>query len=63
MNTTRITGRAAIEAAREDESIQLHTYANAVDDGGPVDVATAEEIAREDAGLIWADVPDMDGAQ
>jgi hypothetical protein len=47
------TGEAAIRLA-ENTGVQLYCYANPVDDGGPVTLDQAREIAKEDANLIYA---------
>jgi hypothetical protein len=52
MKTYKITGADAIRLAERD-NLQVYCYANAVDDGGPVSVGLAREIAREDPGLVY----------
>ena len=47
------TGEAAIRLA-ETTGTQLYCYANPVDDGGPVTLDRAREIAKEDANLVYA---------
>ena len=53
----RLTGREAIEAAESDPSIRLQKYADPVDDAREVTSSEARDIAREDAGLIWCEIP------
>ena len=53
----KIHGHTAIEAARNDSGIVLHKYEDPTE--GAMEGITldeAEAIAREDPGLIWAEV-------
>lgn len=52
----KLTGHQAIEAAQQDNSIQLHKYTDPTEDAREVSLEEAEEIAREDASLIWCEV-------
>lgn len=57
--TRRITGTDAIEAAVNNDAITLHKYADPTEgERHGLTVDEARQIAREDAGLIWADVAD-----
>ena len=56
MNTYfKIDGHDAIRLAERD-CLQLHCYANPVDDGGPVSVGVAKQIAKEDPSLVFVKV-------
>jgi hypothetical protein len=56
MNTRRITGMDAIEYARENDQM-LSKYADPIEDARDgLTITEAEEIAREDANLIYIDV-------
>jgi hypothetical protein len=60
--TRRITGTDAIEAAVNNDAITLHKYADPTEgERHGLTVDEARQIAREDAGLIWADVDDYSG--
>lgn len=58
MSTTppyTITGSDAIRLAERDQ-LQVHCYANPIDDGGPVTTDLARQIAKEDSGLVYVKV-------
>ena len=56
MSTTyKITGSDAIRLA-ERENLTIHCHANPIDDGGPVTVGVARQIAKEDPALIYVTV-------
>lgn len=48
----KITGADAIRLA-ERENLTVHCYANPIDDGGPVTVGVARQIAKDDPSLIY----------
>lgn len=49
------TGAAAIELAASDSGVRLNKYADPTEDGREnISIDEAREIAREDAGLIFA---------
>lgn len=56
MSTSRITGYAAIDYAARTGAT-LRKYADPEDGAREVTLDEAREIAREDAGLIYADAP------
>lgn len=53
--TYKITGADAIRLA-ERENLTVHCYANPIDDGGPVTVEVARQIAKDDPSLIYVTV-------
>ncbi len=53
--TYKITGSDAIRLA-ERENLTIHCYSNPIDDGGPVTVGVARQIAKEDPSLIYVTV-------
>ena len=50
--TYKITGNDAIRLA-ERENLAIQCHANPIDDGGPVAVGVARQIAKEDPSLIY----------
>lgn len=62
MNTTRLTGHAAITAA-DTFGLTLNKYADPTDPGetraAGISVEVAREVAREDPSLIWLDDADI----
>jgi hypothetical protein len=55
METYKITGADAIRIA-ERENLTVQCYANPLDDGGPVDINLARQIAKEDPSLVFVTV-------
>ena len=53
---TIITGEAAISLAAS-AALPLYSYANPIDDGGPVSIEAAREIAKEDPSLVYITAP------
>ena len=57
MTTTKLTGWAAIEAKKENDAVVLNKFNDPTEDAREnISLEDALEIAKEDAGLIWAGV-------
>lgn len=53
-----ITGWDAIEAKRNNPKMKLSTYNNPIEDAqDDISIEYAEDVARDDPGLVWAEVP------
>jgi hypothetical protein len=55
--TMRLTGHAAIDAARADSTVQLHKHSDPTEGARTVTLVEAIVIADEDHGLIWCEIP------
>ena len=53
--TYKITGAHAIRLS-ERESLTIECHSNPIDDGGPVTVGVARQIAKEDPNLLYVTV-------
>lgn len=57
---TKLTGHDAIEAKRENSEVVLNTYDSPIDSAQEdITIEQAEEIAREDDSLVWAEVQEF----
>lgn len=54
-NTYKITGYEALRISAR-ENIQIYTYANPIDDGGPISYTMAVNILKDDPSLIYINV-------
>jgi len=55
MSAYKINGNDAVRIAERDD-VDIHYYANPIDDGGLVAAAIAREIAKDDPSLVYVSV-------
>ena len=56
MIDSKVTGRAALDLS-ETTGVQLYAYTSPTDEGGPISIERAREVAAEDSSLIYVTVP------